>query len=278
MPLHSSLRTRRSIRLVCAVLTIPAAAAFSVSNAWAQSADILTTAPGQGTVETASGDSKWGVGLAGGISYRVYRGFDDRVRGLPLITYENEWVHVFGPGVDVKLPSLGPVSFRLRGRYIGEGYESDDSRYLEGMRDRDPSFWVGGVATWRTDLANLSAEVLTDATSNSKGLRAKLQVDRRFASGAFGFTPRLAAEWVDGDYVDYYYGVRSGEVRSWRSAYNGGSTVNTEIGLRVDWQPVRKHTVFLDLGATRMGSSIRNSPLVDEDTQFGAGLGYFYRF
>lgn len=251
---------------------------LSMTSASAQATDSMTTTPGQGSIGAESDKSKWTVGLAGGMSYRVYRDFDDQARGLPLVTYENEWLHVFGPGVDVKLSSLGPVSFRLRGRFIGEGYESGDSRYLEGMSDRDSSFWVGGVATWRTGIVNLSAEVLTDAMDNSKGTRAKLQIDRRFAAGALGFTPRLAAEWVDSNYVDYYYGVKPSELRTWRNSYDGDSTVNAEVGVRIDWQPAPRHSVFLDLGATRMGSAIKDSPLAEEDTQYAVGIGYFYRF
>ncbi|MDR5904144.1 MipA/OmpV family protein [Franzmannia qiaohouensis] len=269
---HTSPLLRKRIPTALAIL---AAGTLSMASASAQTTD---AAPDQGTASAESSDSQWAIGLAGGINYQVYRDFDDSVRGLPLITYENQWIHVFGPGMDVKLPSLGPVSFRLRGRYIGEGYESDDSPYLEGMSDRDSSVWVGGVATWRTDIVNLSAEVLADVMDNSKGTRTKLQIDRRFATGAFGFTPRLAAEWVDSKYVDYYYGVAPGEVRTWRTAYEGDSTVNAEAGLRIDWRPAPKHAVFLDMGATRMGSTITDSPLVDEDTQYGFGVGYFYRF
>lgn len=65
------------------------------------------------------------------------------------------------------------------------------------MEERKASFWVGGAAMWRTDLANLSAELLGDASGNSKGLRFKPGVDRRFQYGAFDFTPRLAAVWMD---------------------------------------------------------------------------------
>lgn len=86
-----------------------------------------------------------------------------------MITYENKWIQVAGPVLDVKLPSVGPVSFRLRGRYIGEGFDSGDSPYFAGMRDRDSSFWLGAAAIWRTGIANFSAEVLTDAMSNSGG-------------------------------------------------------------------------------------------------------------
>lgn len=274
--LHCAIRLRRQPSY--AALPILLAGIFSAPVASAQTDDTKKSATGQAMAETARGESTWGIGVAGGMQYRVYRDFDNRVRGLPMITYENKWIQVAGPGLDVKLPSVGPVSFRLRGRYAVEGFDSGDSPYFAGMRDRDSSFWVGGAAIWRAGIANLSAEVLADAMDNSKGKRATLQIDRRFTAGVFGLTPRLAAEWVDSKYVDYYYGVRSDEAQSWRPAYSGSSTVNTEIGLRVDWQPMPKHTLFLDMGAKHMGSSIRNSPLVEKSTQYGVGLGYLYRF
>lgn len=265
-------------RTMPAALALLVAGTLSMAPASAQTSSTVTTSPGQGTAESQGSESKWTIGVAGGINKKVYRDFDDKASGLPLLTYENKYVHVFGPGVDVKLPSLGPVSFRLRGRFIGEGYEASDSPVLQGMSDRDSSFWVGGAATWRTGIVDLSAEVLADAMGNSKGTRAKLQIDRRFAAGSFGFTPRLAAEWVDKKYAGYYYGVTAGEARAGRPGYQGDSTVNTEIGMRIDWRVAPKHAVFLDMGATRMGSSIKNSPLVEKDTQYGVRIGYFYRF
>jgi outer membrane scaffolding protein for murein synthesis (MipA/OmpV family) len=266
------------VRNLPATLAILAAGGLPMTAAFAQATDSTAKSSNEGQSEVDVSRSKWSIGFAGGMNERVYRDVDNKVRGFPMVTYEGEYVHVFGPGVDVKLPSAGPVTFRLRGKYIGEGYESGDSPVLRGMSDRDSSFWVGGVATWRTDWVRLSAEVLTDAMNNSKGNRAKLQIDRRFATGAFGVTPRLAAEWVDSNYVDFYYGVSANEVIAGRPGYQGDSAVNTEAGIRLDWRPALSHSVFVDLSATRMGGSIQDSPLVEKSTQYGVGFGYFYRF
>ncbi len=111
-----------------------------------------------------------------------YRAFDDKARVLPLLVYANDYLSVLGPVVDVKLPSSGPLSFRLRARYAGEGYEADDSSYLAGMEERDASFWLGAAASWRNEIANLSAELLADISGNSKGSRFRLQADRRLAT------------------------------------------------------------------------------------------------
>lgn len=228
--------------------------------------------------EPDSGLSKWSFGLGVSTTDKVYRDFDRKVTPLPLVTYENKWVSVGLPVSDIKLWSGESLSFRVRARFSGEGYEAKDSPFLEGMEERKFSAWVGGAVIWKTDFANVSGELLADAMGNSKGTRAKVQIDRRFNAGGFGITPRLAAEWVDDKYVDYYYGVRESEARTGRARYDGKSTTNMQIGVRVDYSMARHHTMFLDLGTTRVGGSIKNSPIVDKSNQTSLALGYVYRF
>lgn len=232
----------------------------------------------QAPSSTANEESSWGLGLAVGVEKKPYRGIDNDTKAIPLVTYENKWVSIFGPGIDVKLPSAGPVSFRLRARYSMEGYEADDSPFLVGMDERKDGIWLGGAAVWRTDTANLSAELLGDASGNSKGSKFRLMVDRRFQAGSFDITPRLAATRLDDKYVSYYYGVNAAEVRAGRPFYQGGSAVNLEAGVRVGYAIAPRQTIFLDLSTVSLGSSIKDSPLVDRSTQTGVRVGYLYRF
>lgn len=261
-------RSSNSARALLATLALGALGALAAPTAWAQ----------QSVKEMQDGESQWGLGIGLGFQRKPYREFDDKAQGLPLILYENKYVSILGPSLDVKLPSAGPVSFRLRARYAADGYEAEDSPYLTGMDKRKASFWLGGAATWHADFANLSAELLADASGNSKGSKFKLQLDRRFTSGAFGFTPRVSAQWMDRKYVDYYYGVRETEVRVDRARYDGQSAVNMELGLRVDYTIAPKQNVFVDFSATSLGSGIKESPLVDRSSSSAVRVGYLYRF
>lgn len=253
--------------------------AFAAVAAGAISAACMPLAWAQSDEEKLqAGGSQWGLGIAVGMDRKPYREFDDKAIAIPMVTYENRWVSVAGPSLDLKLPSAGPVSFRLRARYASDGYEAEDSPYLTGMDERKASIWLGGAAIWRNEFANLSAELLADASGHSKGTRFKLQVDRRFTSGAFGFTPRLAVHWADRKYVDYYYGVRAAESRSDRARYDGDAAANVELGLRVDYAVAPKQTIFLDVSGTSLGSGIKNSPLVGRSSQTGVRVGYLYRF
>jgi len=231
----------------------------------------------QGTPPTDRG-GQWGLGLGAVVLDMPYRDFDRKVLPLPLLSYESERISATVPTFDVKLNSDASLSWRLRAHWSLEGYEAKDATVLTGMEERKSSLWVGGAVIWKTDFANLSAQVLADAMGNSKGTRAKLQIDRRWTSGRFGITPRLAAEWVDDKYVDYYYGVRGAEARTWRPAHEGKSTTNLQVGLRVDYSPSRHHSVFADIGTTRFGGAIKDSPLADKSTGTALALGYAYRF
>lgn len=248
-------------------------AAIALSGLWTS----LVSAQTRTTVEPDKSSWRLGVGVAA--IKKPYRDIDTETLGLPVVGYENKWISASLPTFDIKVYSNDSLSFRLRARYAGgDGYEADDSPFLAGMQDRKASLWAGAAVIWKTDFANFTGEVLADTMGKSKGTRARLQVDRRFAAGKFGFTPRLSAEWVDHKYVDYYYGVRRSEATATRGMYEGKSTANILAGLRVDYTPARHHMLYLDLAASRFGSSVKDSPLVDKANQTSIGLGYVYRF
>jgi len=247
-------------------------AAITLAGTWGScaSAQALRSAESPG--------SSWGLGVGVAAIEKPYRDFDTETVGLPVVSFENKWISTSIPTFDVKLYSGHTLSFRLRARYAGDGYEADDSPFLAGMDERKASLWAGAAVVWKPGFATITGEFVGDAMGKSKGTRVRLQVDRRFAAGRFGFTPRLAAEWVDDKYVDYYYGVRQSEVTATRAYYAGEATTNIHAGLRVDYTPTRHHTVFVDLGASRFGSTVKDSPLVDKPNQTLIGLGYVYRF
>lgn len=222
--------------------------------------------------------SSWGLGLAMSADRKPYRDFDDKLQPLPLLTYENRWISIAGPGVDFKLPSVGSVGLRLRSRFGFEGYEAEDSPWLAGMHERKGSLWLGAAATWDAGPVQLSAELLGDASGHSKGRQFTIKAERRFQQGAWDITPRLALQQQDRKTVDYYYGVQAGEARPGRPVYEGRSAVNLQAGVRVGYTLAPRQWVFVDVSATRLGSAIKDSPLVNRSSQPAVTAGYLYRF
>lgn len=228
--------------------------------------------------------SSWGLGMAAISKQQPYAGMDRETRALPMLSYENRWFKFAGLGAEIKLPRLvlgdrQSIDLRLVGRFDPSGYEAGDAPILNGMDERKDGFWVGAKATWRNDLAHLSAEVSADASGHSKGRRFGLMLEKNFQLGPQAMlTPRLGAVWLDKKYVDYYFGVRSHEAQVGRSAYTATGGVNTELGLRGAYMFDRHHSLFLDVGVTRLAKQIKASPLVDRSTENRVLLGYLYRF
>lgn len=221
----------------------------------------------------------WGVGLGVSLKRPAYTGFGTDTTVIPLLSYENRWVRFAGPVVDLKLPVGGAVALGLRARYAFEdGYEPGDAPGLAGMSERRPGLWLGASALWRSGVADLSAEWLADASGRSDGQRLRLMAERPFVQGSFHLVPRVALHWHDRRSVGYYYGVRPTEAATGRPAYGGRSTVNAELGLRTSYALTASQGLYLDLSATRLGSGIQDSPLVDRGAETAVRFGYLYRF
>ncbi|MBV7427943.1 MULTISPECIES: MipA/OmpV family protein [unclassified Acidovorax] len=241
-------------------------------------ATLAALAPAAAWAQQDAPTSTWGAGLAVSADRKPYRDFDDKAQPLPLLTYENRWVHIAGPGVDVKLPPAGPVGLRLRSRFGFEGYEAKDSPFLTGMQERKGSLWLGAAASWDTGPLQLSAELLADASGHSKGRQFTLKAERRFQLGAWDITPRVSVQRQDRKYVDYYYGVEGAEARAGRPAHEGSSAVNLQAGLRVGYALAPRQWMFVDVSSTRLASAIKNSPLVNRSSQPAVTAGWLYRF
>ena len=222
--------------------------------------------------------TQWGLGVAAGVRQRAYRSDDADKRVLPLPFVDSKWFRLAGTGADLKLPSVGPVTFALRATYQFDGYHSGDAPILAGLPDRKGSVWLGGAATWHDPMADVSLAWLADVSGHSDGQQLRLNIDRGFPMGAFELRPRIGATWLDRKYVGYYYGVLADDAEAGRPAYTGASTVNAEIGLRTSYRIDRHQLLYLDTGVTHLGDSITNSPLVGRGTLGTAAVGYLYRF
>lgn len=245
--------------------------------AWASLAQLPAHAHGAGGEPAVEG-TQWGLGLAVMSERTPYRGVDNKTRALPVITFENRWVRLSGPGLELKLGQSGPVSFGLTAGLSEDGYKPGDSAFLAGMAERKSGVWLGARARLAADWAHFSAQWSGDASGHSEGRRFRLGVERRFVLGDIGISPRLSALWSDGKTNQYYHGVRAAEATARRPAYSPGAGVDTEVGLRLDYRIAPKQVLFADLGVRSLGSAVRNSPLVDRRSVPEARLGYLYRF
>jgi outer membrane protein len=237
--------------------------------------------PGEGEPE----DSSWGLGLAVISAQDAYKGMDRETRGLPMLSYENQYVKLSGPNLELKLPGLKlSESQRLNFGLVadlfgGGGYEASDSPFLAGMAERESSVWAGAKVEWENDLADVKLELLGDASGNSKGRRVVVGLERKWMLGPkWMLIPQVSVEWVDKKYVDYYYGVRASEATAGRAAYAAKGTANPEISLTGIYRFDKHQSLMLNVGVKSLGKEIKNSPIVGRSTESRVMMGYMYRF
>lgn len=260
------------------LLLIAGSFVLSAASAWADEGTIPPDADNLGLtiLNNATNVTHWGLGAGVGIEQSPYKGDSSRVLPFPLVYFDNKWVQAVGTTIDLKIGSWSGVSVALRGQFsLFDGYKGSDAPILNGMENRKGALWYGPALSWGTEFGTLSGSFLL---GGNKGERAKIGFEKSFAFGKFSIAPHVGVEWLSNKYVDYYYGVRQAEARAGRAAYSAGSAVNVSAGSRIDYRPTKHQTIFLDVGVSRLGDGITDSPIVGRRFVPEARIGYMYRF
>jgi len=215
----------------------------------------------------------WGVGLA--YAETIYRGKDDTVTAIPIISYIGDRFMFFGTFATYRMFQQGEFSASLKAELRFDGYEASDSVYLAGMDEREISLDGGFVLSYAPkDLLTLELEYLHDLASRHKGSETSLAISKTYQQASFSMKPKVSVHAFDKDFVDYYYGVKTKEVTASRARYIGKSAVNTVAGLELSTHKFLGGVTTLNMDYTWYADEITDSPIVDKDGAFGARIIY----
>ncbi|MFT4997420.1 MAG: outer membrane protein [Flavobacteriales bacterium] len=214
----------------------------------------------------------YGVGLA--VRKEIYKGFDQRVIPLPTIGYRGEKLTVLAPFASYDVASFESIKFSLRAAPRFQGFDESDSFIFEGMEERKFSMDSGvGVQyeknNWRVDVG-----AMFDVLNRSNGYELHSRLSRVYSYGPFFFEPRVTVSYLDANHVDYYYGVTSDEMNSFRSQYLGASTVNTSFNFSISTPIFFGGFSSISVGRTWFGSGITDSPLVEDNADYSFRLAF----
>ncbi len=240
------------------------------------------TSAGVPDVETDATSRFHGI-LGGGLLNFTKIVGDSDSRNLPLplivITYD-DWLYwsFIGGGLWL-LQSSDRLAKMGVGIKIHPGWKNDNDQILVGMADRKTSLDGYLNALLKTPVANITASLYQDIGNVSRGMSATIRFSHNFwVSPRFRLTPSAGAEWQSDKNVNYYYGVRPSEATIDRPAYEGTDTTNLGAGLGVNYRVGRNGSLLGNINATRLGSGITNSPIVNRDVStfffIGAGLNF----
>lgn len=236
---------------------------------------LLTCAGG---VNAQDDKTRWGLGVGGIVQDLGYKGQDGDSLLVPIVYLESGRFFLMGPRAGWRFIDSNELTVSAVANYRFDGYESNDSRALEGMDDRDGSLDAGFELQYRADFGTLTFSAVTDTLNNHSGEEVALRYGYPFSVARGTVSPFLETSWLSEDLVNYYYGVRPEEARIDRAAYRPGSTFNTTLGVSGNWFFKRRHMVFLNAGYQWLGSEIQDSPIMDADAGASAILGWVYTF
>ncbi|MFP8967519.1 MipA/OmpV family protein [Pokkaliibacter sp. CJK22405] len=240
----------------------------------------LTALPVLSSSAFAEDGSQWGLGVGAGYSSSFYDGKDNDTSALPLVYFDNSWVRFSGTTLDIKIKDEDNLTLTLRAKAaLGDGYDSGDSSKLRGMDDRDGGLWVGPHMAYEFGQNTLSLDVLGDASGNSEGWQSTLGYEYNIQlSERLSITPSAKLSYLNSDYVNYYYGVKTSEARADRQAYNPGASWTYGAGVDVGFYLTRHQRLNFSMGVDAAADEIKDSPIVDDDTVMHAGFSYLYLF
>ena len=216
------------------------------------------------------------LGLGLRISESPYIDKDDDIWPVPLLVARYKNFFVDGRKLGYILKQFPQGNFALVGFPRFNGYEQEDSPFLDGMDDRSGSFDGGIRCRWNSCLVSLELTVSSDLLNRHQGQEIGFLVSREFYRGFL--KPRLGVNWLSEDTVDYYYGVKGGEAKAGRPAYEGGPAVNWTAGLQMSLPVKGAWILFTDVQFEKLGADIEDSPLVDKQDLWATSVGLVYRF
>lgn len=221
----------------------------------------------------------FGVGMAVSVSDEPYRGVGTEVQPMPILRYRGKRFAAFGPFMSYQLSPLDrPLALKAVLGPAFDGYDSDDSDYLDGMDDRDMTAEGGLELELDGDVAEVALTWKHDLLSEHDGYSVELSLRRPTPVGRVFVAPSISYVYDSDDRSDYYFGVRPEEATAERPAYELDGTHNWRAGVVATTNLTRKVFAIAGANYTVFDDDISDSPIVDQDGQFRVFLGFGYMF
>lgn len=225
---------------------------------------------------------EFSIGMAVRGEQDIYKDVDTEFEPTPFFLFENGPLEIRAyDGIDASFSLYGNKFFTagvMGSLMLGEGYDSDDSDYFEGMDELETLYSVGlqldgQFAGWEAGL-----EILQDVSGEHDGQEVELSLVYPWMVAGLELRPELSVTWLSEESVDYFYGVSATEARADRPAYSPGSSYEIGAELMIQRPIYGNFTMIGIAGISTFGADITDSPLVDEDYEIEGTIGLMYTF
>ncbi|SFV67249.1 MltA-interacting MipA family protein [hydrothermal vent metagenome] len=160
------------------------------------------------------------------------------------------------------------------------GYKAEDSKYLEGMDERETTFEGGLAFSASYNDTYIETMLLTDMLVRYESWLFKTEIGDEFKLGKFTFYPSIIVVYESDEFVNYYYGVREHEVDTTigRTQFTPGAGWQLGAQTYINYPFTDKLAGLINLRVDRLPSSALNSPLIDSDYIYSGLVSLIYSF
>ncbi len=220
---------------------------------------------------------KAGLGAALQTTTSPYVGVDQALDFLPLYVYEGDvsYLHSYRAGLRLPASRRIKVDLFIARRFEGFPYEQTPAS-LTGMEQRNPGIDAGIGWRYSDHRGDFAAELRQDISVESNGTELRAGFGFKWRDGPLLLRPYTTLLFRSSDLNDYYYGVRPEEATPQRPAYAPGDGFNFEFGLYGQYEVSRRWRLLAGVGAVRLSSEIRRSPIVDKSWLVTGYVGALY--
>jgi outer membrane protein len=237
-------------------------------------------------VEEEKGLPLIGGGLSLGLGVRgtseIYKEVESEIGLVPYFNYKNGPLEITGHNsIDVNLRFYLNTYFSavlIGSLPMDEGYNPDDSDYLEGMDELHTLYSFGLGLEWSYAGWEAGLKVLQDISGEHDGQEIELSLGYSWMAAGFELYPELSLTWMSEKTVNYFYEVSTWEALDNRPVYSPGSGFEVGVGFIVQRALFENFTTIALFEINTFDNQITDSPLVDKDYEFGSVLGVMYTF
>jgi len=263
-------RSRASLR--CRTLV---AATFAMLLA--TPAQVLAQDAMMGTVLEEPGSA--GLGFAFRAESSPYLEGGTREDFMPLYLYEGERFFLRANEFGMRLWRDDTMGFEGFVERRLEGFPEDEEPVsLEGMTVRNTGVDLGARFYVQQGASRWDAAVRYDIAGLSHGTEVRAGYAYTIERERWRLQPVAIASWRNGNLNDYYYGVAPLEARDDRPAYDAGDGWNATLALYGKYRIFQHWSLVGGAYVTKLSSEITNSPVVDDEVQWGVMAGAAYDF
>ncbi len=221
------------------------------------------------------------IGAGAVFNESPYKGYNENVSAVPLISYEGErfYVRQATGGWIVWKDAKNELSLTASWMPLHFDPEDNDDQAMKQLDERKASAMLGGAYYHHESWGSLKFAIAADAMDESGGVMGEMSYFRPFRMERLTLTPSVGVLFHDESFNDYYYGVSAKEARrSGLQQYTAGETVTPYLGVAAKYQLTQNLWLNASAVYTVLPDDVKNSPMIDRDDSFALMTGLSWKF